>query len=388
VARETFGERTHRATPRRREEARREGQVARSVELSAALALLVALAALAAFGPGMLQRLGDLTRSLLSGTYSPVATPAAAYRSFRLVSVQVLVTLAPLLLSLLAIGVISNVLQVGFLFTSRPLSPRLSRLDPFQGFARVFGRRGLVELAKALVKVGVIGVIAYLTLSTDLESLLPSLGTDGGALLERVGGTTLKLGLRIGLALLALAALDYGYQRWEHERSIRMSQKEIEEEQKQQEGDPRVRARIRILQRLLSRRRMMAEVPQADVIVTNPVHVAVALKYDRRSMRAPVVVARGMRKLAEKIKKVAGEHSVPIVEDPPLARLLYKEAPLGRPIPVSLYRAVAQVLAHVWRLRERGPAAARGGRTGAGPASGGSANRGPSGGAAAPGAEG
>jgi flagellar biosynthetic protein FlhB len=367
VARETFGERTHRATPRRREEARREGQVARSVELSAALALLVALAALAAFGPGMLQRLGDLTRSLLSGTYSPVATPAAAYRSFRLVSVQVLVTLAPLLLSLLAIGVISNVLQVGFLFTSRPLSPRLSRLDPFQGFARVFGRRGLVELAKALV---------------------PSLGTDGGALLERVGGTTLKLGLRIGLALLALAALDYGYQRWEHERSIRMSQKEIEEEQKQQEGDPRVRARIRILQRLLSRRRMMAEVPQADVIVTNPVHVAVALKYDRRSMRAPVVVARGMRKLAEKIKKVAGEHSVPIVEDPPLARLLYKEAPLGRPIPVSLYRAVAQVLAHVWRLRERGPAAARGGRTGAGPASGGSANRGPSGGAAAPGAEG
>jgi flagellar biosynthetic protein FlhB len=163
----------------------------------------------------------------------------------------------------------------------------------------------------------------------------------------------------VGLALLALAALDYGYQRWEHEQSIRMSRKEIEEEHRQMEGDPHIKARVRGLQRQLSRNRMIASVAKADVVITNPVHVAVALQYDRATMAAPIVVARGLRKVAERIKEEARKHDVPIVEDPPLARLLFKESKLGAAVPVSVYRAVAQVLAHVWRLREARREAAR-----------------------------
>lgn len=351
MARESFGERIHPATQKRRDEARQEGQVARSQEVGTALTVLAAIAALAVFGPALLTRLGDLTRALLGGGALPVDTPGGAYQAFRQLSVETLGLLAPIVLVLAVVGTFSQVAQVGFLFTTRPLGPRWDALDPVQGFARRFGRRGWVELFKTLFKVTVIGLTAFVTVKADLEDLVPLLGADGGALVERIGLFTLHLGLRVGLALLLLAALDYGYQRWEWEQSLRMSQKELEDELKQSEGDPRVKSRIRILQRQMSRNRMIAAVADADVVVTNPVHVAVALKYDRGRMDAPVVVARGLRKMAERIKAEAKKHNVPILEDPPLARLLYKETEVGQAIPVSLYKAVAQILAHVWRLK-------------------------------------
>lgn len=353
MARETYQEPTERATPKRREEARQEGKVARSGELVSALVLLAGVLALSSLGGAMLRNLTQLIQAGLAGLSSHSLSAGSVISLFQRLSVEMLFLLLPLLLTLVAVGLTSNILQVGFLLTLRPLNPRWSVLNPFEGLRRMFSLRSLTELLKAVLKVALIAGVAYLTVSSDLRQIVPLEGATGGALLTRVGAATVRLGLRVGFALLLLAVLDYGYQRWEYERSLRMSRQEIEEEQKQTEGDPRVKTRIRILQRLLARRRMMQEVPKADVVIVNPTHVAVALRYERARMAAPVVVARGLRKLAEKIKAVAQEHSIPIVEDPPLARLLYKEARLGQPIPVSLYKAVAQVLAHVWRLQRR-----------------------------------
>jgi flagellar biosynthesis protein FlhB len=353
VARETFGEPTERATPKRREEARREGKVARSAELTGALVLLAGVTALSSLGGRMLQKLAELTRAEFLSLGSTAQTPAAVCALFQRVSIQVLFVLLPFLAVLTAVGLTSNFLQVGFFVSGKPLLPRWSVLNPAEGFKRIFSLRSLTELVKAIAKITIIGSVAWVTVKGDLQHLVPLEGAGAGILLQRIGAATVRLGLRVGFALLALAILDYGYQRWEYERSIRMSKQEVEEEQKQTEGDPHVKARIRLLQRTMARKRMMADVQTADLVVTNPTHLAVALKYDRSKMSAPVVVAKGMRKMAEKIKEVAREHHVPMVEDPPLARLLYKESKLGQPIPVSLYRAVAQVLAHVWRLRQR-----------------------------------
>ncbi|MCA9729071.1 MAG: EscU/YscU/HrcU family type III secretion system export apparatus switch protein, partial [Candidatus Eisenbacteria bacterium] len=247
MANEAFGDRTHSATPRRREEARRQGQVARSPELSSALILIAAMIALAGLGPTFLGRLAKLQRVLLDGSWIRIESPESAFFTFQKLSSESLLILAPIVLILLAVGVLSNVAQVGVLFTTQTLAPRWSVLDPIQGFGRKFGRRGLVELAKALLKLTIILGVAYLTVSSALDDIVPLLGVDGGTLLTRVGKITVQLGLRVGLALLALAAFDYGYQRWEYEESIKMSRQEIEEEQRQMEGDPQVKARVRVL---------------------------------------------------------------------------------------------------------------------------------------------
>jgi flagellar biosynthesis protein FlhB len=353
LARETFGEHTERATPKRREEARREGKVARSGELTSALVLLAGVGALAAFSGAMVRGLADLTRGLLTAMSTPAETQGSIYTIFTHLTLQMTRILLPFVLAVAAVGLAANVGQVGFMISTGPLNPRWAMINPVEGFKRILSLRSLTELLKAVLKVAIIGSIAYATVSSDLARLVPLQGAEGGAVLTQIGGATVRLGLRVGFALLALAILDYGYQRWEYERSLRMSRQEITEEQKQTEGDPQIKARIRLLQRLTARRRMMQDVAKATVVVTNPTHYAVALKYDRAQMLAPVVVARGMRKLAERIKEAARANRVPIVEDPPLARLLYKEGKLGKPIPVALYRAVAQVLAHVWRLRQR-----------------------------------
>jgi flagellar biosynthesis protein FlhB len=353
LARETFGELTERATPKRREEARREGKVARSSELTSALVLLAGVGALSFLSGSMLHGLADLTRGLLAEMGTPAENEGTIYAIFTRLSLQMTRLLLPFLLSVSMIGIAANVGQVGFMITGGPLNLRWSVINPVEGFRRILSLRSLTELLKTMLKVFIIGSIAYATVSSDLARLAPLQGADAGKVLSLIGAATIRLGLRVGFALLSLAVLDYGYQRWEYERSLRMSRQEVIEEQKQTDGDPRVRARIRLLQRLGARRRMMQDVAKADVVVTNPTHVAVALKYDRSKMAAPVVVARGIRKLAEKIKETARQNHIPIVEDPPLARLLYKETKVGSAIPVSLYRAVAQVLAHVWRLRQR-----------------------------------
>lgn len=344
---------TEAPTPRRREEVRRRGQVARSAELTTVAAVFAALAMLRISGEGMLAQMAAIMR----GTYqdlSPVElTPDEVHtRSLSLLA-SVLVLLAPLLLAILAAGVLANLLQVGVLWTTEPLKPRLERLDPLAGLRRLLSGRGAVEMSKALAKVCLVGAMAYLALRDRWPELALLVGSDLRVAVDVLASVAFDLVARVAAALLVLAALDYLYQRRSFEASIRMTRRELLEELRQNEGDPYLRHRLRQQQRQLSKHRMLAAVPRATVVVTNPTHLAVALRYDPDRTPAPVVVAKGARLMAEQIKRAARQHDVPVVENPPLAQALYKAVEVGMAIPVALYQAVAEVLAFVYRLKGR-----------------------------------
>lgn len=344
-------EKTEPATPKRREEARRKGQVARTAELGTAVVLLAGFGVLSMWIPDAAGKLMDLLTQFLGGSVRLEPDVGAVQALFINLVLSAAVIVAPVMAVALLVGLASQLAQVGFLFTAEPLTPKLERINPLQGFKRLVSRRALVNLLKSLAKIAIVGYIAYSEVRKALD-MLPMLTTvplrDAVAL---VGGIVLRTGLYIGLALLVVAALDYLFQRLEHERSLRMARQEVKEELKQTEGDPQLRARIRRRQRELASRRMMQEVPTADVIITNPVHLAVALKYDQSVMEAPIVVAKGAGIVARRIKEVAEEHGVPIVENVWLARSLYDGVELGQAIPVDLYQAVADVLAFVYRMR-------------------------------------
>lgn len=358
MAESTFQERTEPATPKRRHEARLEGKVARSQEINSALVLLAGLGLLSLAGPFMLERLATLTRHLLAESGSVELRPELLPGYFAGGVPQVLMILAPVALAILVVGLAANLAQVGFVASWKPLAPRFDNLSPTRGFSRIFSKQSFVELLKSILKVALVGGIAWMTLKPEIPRLASLVGESPLPLFGYAATLTLKLGLRVAVALLFLAVADYAFQRWEFEKSIMMSPKELEDEMRQTEGDPRVRARVRSIQRELARRRMMAQVPEADVVVTNPTHLAVALRYDRETMKAPKVVAKGARLLAERIKSVAREHGIPVVEDRPLARLLFK-VEIDREIPVALFRAVAELLAYVYRLRQGVARAAR-----------------------------
>ena len=358
MADQQFQERTEPATPRRRRQAREEGKVARSQELGSAFVLLSAMGLLAVAGPFMLERMMELFQLLLAGSGQFELSGDLLYGYFSGGIAKVLLILAPLAGAVLVVGLLVNFAQVGFMLTWKPLAPKLDKLSPVRGFQRMFSKQSFAELAKSLLKVALVGGIAYFSLKGEIGRLASMIGTNPIPMFGYVAVVAVKLGLKIGIALLALALFDYAFQRWDYEKSIMMSHKEIEEESRQTEGDPRVRARQRSIQREAAARRMMNAVKTADVVVTNPVRFAVALKYDRETMKAPKVVAKGARKMAARIRDLATEHGVPIVEDPPLARLLYKQVEIDQEVPVALFRAVAELLAYVYRVKDRRPRAA------------------------------
>lgn len=256
------------------------------------------------------------------------------------------------------IAVLINFIQAGAVFSMDPLRPKWDRINPLQGFKRLFSPRSIVELAKSLIKLGIVGYILWGSLQneilpwTEKSGHMPALAIAGG-FWNILNGII----IRIISFLLVLAILDYIYQRWEYAKSLRMSKKEIRDEFKQMEGDPLIKNKIRQRQRQMAMRRMMQDVPKADVIITNPTHYAIALQYDASTMSAPKVLAKGEGFIAAKIREVAEENNVPIVENPPLARALFKAAEIGDSIPADLYQAVAEVLAFVYRLRRSRPKA-------------------------------
>lgn len=346
-------ERTEAPTGKRLEEARRKGQVARSPEIGTAFMILGAAGFLTWAGPGWGQSLADLFPALLARVQMAEWHPEAIHDyGLEVLGLFLRLVLPPILL-LAVLGIGANVLQVGFLFTTQTLELNWGKLNPIEGLKRLFARHVLAELLKAPLKLATIAGVAFVTLRPHVADLVTLTGRDPWAAVGTVTGVTLTLLWRIGAAYLVLALLDYSYQRWAHLRSLRMSREEVKEELRQTEGDPHVRARTKSLHRQYAMRRMMSQVPKADVVVTNPTHIAVALKYDRATMRAPQVVAKGARLIAEEIKKRAQTAGVPIVEHPPLAQALYKSVPLGGEIPASLYRAVAEVLAYVYMLSQR-----------------------------------
>lgn len=350
---ESFQERTEQATPRRREEARDQGQVARSNELSSVAILLAGLLTLSGLGAYMYRGLAQFTTQMLSDgfTIQLDLTNAPAY-IMDWAGRSALIS-APLIAVLAAVALLVNFAQVGPVFTAKPLAPKLNRISPLSGIKRLFSGHGLVELVKGLFKIAIIVHITYLTISSEAENYIRFLDLEVGQIFSLSGDMILVLGYRILMALLVLSVLDYAFQRWEFEKSLRMSRQEIKEEYKQQEGDPQVRARVRSLQREMARRRMMEDVPRADVVVTNPTHLAIALRYDPQQMAAPQVVAKGQRLMAEKIKEMARQAGVPLVEDKPLARALFKAVQVGETVPEDLFKAVAQVLAFVYQLKRK-----------------------------------
>lgn len=344
-------DRTERATPKRLREAREKGQLPRSRELTTALLVGTAVAVLMMAGAGIAAGAVQLMRHAfdfgVADLQSAADLPFRALRALR----EGLWLVAPVLLLGLAVALVAPLLLGGWNFSPSVLLPDFARTDPLAGLGRMFSGRTLVELLNGLLKVGVLGVIAVLTLWNSRQELLGLSSLSVGEGLSRVAASALYLVLMLSLGLLAIAALDVPYQLWKNRRELRMSKQEIREEFKQSEGRPEVKSRIRQAQQALSRRRMMQEVPKADVVVTNPTHYAVALRYSAGKMRAPRVVAKGADLIAQHIRELAREHRVPIVSAPPLARALYRSAELEQEIPTALYQAVAQVLTYVYQLR-------------------------------------
>lgn len=343
--------RSEKATPRRRQEAREKGQIARSVEVNSALVLLAALTAFRFAGPYMVDSVNQMavfTFQNMNATFGMenVSTMAVFYL------LQVFKIIAPVLGTVLLVGLLINYLQVGVLFTMKPLTPKFNNINPISGFEKLFSRRSAVEFLKSLLKLFLIGWIAYVGVKGALPRLVPTMDMPGVEPLKFVGSLTMKILDWILLALAALALLDYLYQRWEYEESLKMTKQEVRDDFKQSEGDPMIKARIRQIQREMARRRMFESIPRADVVITNPTHVAVALEY-KDGMSAPVVLAKGERVIAERIKEMARKHNIPVLENPPLARALLKQCPVGAPISPDLFEAVAEVLAFVYRMNKK-----------------------------------
>ena len=352
MAENTGQERTEKGTGKRRSEARKRGQVANSREIPATLILLAALGVFHFAGAQVFEQCAALVSGIFRNLHTIrlgtiTAVSALAADLFQ----TVILILLPFFVSFLVAGLVGNVAQIGFEIHGEALGLKFSKMNPIAGIKRIFSLRGLVELAKSVLKILFIGAIAGSVVSGYLKEFPALVRWDLGGLWSFTADVTFKIIFYVFLAMLVLSALDYLYQRWQYEESLKMTKQEVTDEHKQSEGDPKVKSRIRSLQRQTAYHRMMAEVPKADVVITNPTHLAIALRFASDEMPAPRVVAKGAGTIAERIRETAREHNVPIVENKPLAQTLFKMTELGDYIPVELYRAVAEVLAYVYRLK-------------------------------------
>jgi flagellar biosynthetic protein FlhB len=346
------GERSEEATPQRREDYRKRGQVAQTKELSSVLLLFSAVLLIWLMSRFIFQQIWEIFNQAYGESLVAMVRGGNYKQITSFVFGKLVLILAPVLGLFWVIGFVSTVAQVGFLYNEEALQIRWDRLDPVQGLARMFSLRNGVEGIKAILKLGLILTISYLLLRNQLEILPRLMSFSIAQTLQFLGVLTTRLLVGVGLFMLALAASDYFYQRWDLEKEMRMTKQEVKEEVKSREGDPMIKARIKRIQRDVASRRMMEEVPKADVIVTNPTHIAVALKYDG-TMVSPRVIAKGADLIAEKIKALAREHGIPCVENVPLARAMFKTLKIGQSIPRELYTAVAEVLSYVYKLKRR-----------------------------------
>jgi flagellar biosynthetic protein FlhB len=346
---------TEPATPKRKEDARKKGQIAISRDLSTAVILLSGIGLLAAMLPVGLQKMTEMTRQGLTLSF-----PVAFYKAMSIEQVYEVVIHAgltvvmlslPVVLGILVMGSGASLLQSGLLWRADAIQLDATRISPIKGLSRLFSLRSVIELVKGLLKIAIVTGVGLWVARYDVLQIPGLVGFDMGNVLAVTGRLSLKVGLAVAGAIAVLAGFDYAYQRFEWERSLRMSKEEVKEEHKSAEGDPLIKGRVRTLQRELTRKRMMADVKTADVVVTNPTHLAVALKYDTTTMGAPVVVAKGAGFVAERIRELARHHGVPVVEQKFVARTLFKLVEVGKEIPNELYRAVAEILAFVYRAR-------------------------------------
>ncbi|MDD2999102.1 MAG: flagellar biosynthesis protein FlhB [Candidatus Riflebacteria bacterium] len=351
------GEKTEPATEKRRQEAANRGNVAKSQDLTSVVVLLTGFTMLRFYGPELYGMCGDYMRYTLSHAISSDLTLPDTLILLNQFILLLLKMMAPFLFAILVSATASNILQTGFLFRFEPLIPDLDRLNPVSGIQNIFSWKLVAELIKSILKILIVSYVPYSTMREQLPMVLRFVQLDPVPAVIILLKLIFSMSVKIILILLALSLADWAFQKWRHEENIKMSKDEIKEEYKQREGDPRVKQKIREKQRQASSRRMMDEVPKATVVVTNPTHIACALKYDPDNDNAPTLVAMGAGLIAQKIKEIAKENNVPIIENKPLARQLYKMLQVGDEIPSDLYAAVVEILAQVYRMKNRAASA-------------------------------
>jgi len=350
---ESSGDKSEEPTPHRLREARKKGQIAKSKEITVAIVLLLSYSMLKYFGARIWINLTETVTVIL------LLIPEAKNFSLSLAAYVLILALRALgtvLLPIFAVvftaTFIAEALQTGFVFSADPLSPKFDKLNPLQGLKKMFGMQGLVELVKSLIKILIVFYISWYAIKDDLPFIIILIQTHPWNIIALGGGLAYKIAIRVGIFYIAVAILDYFYKRWEYIKNLKMTKQEVKEEYKRLEGDPLVKQRIRDMQRQTAQQRMMGSVPQADVVVTNPTHIAVALKYKPGEMIAPLLLAKGERKVAEEIRRIAEAHEISIVENEPLARSIFRTTRVNQEIPAELYKAVAETLAYVYKIKK------------------------------------
>ena len=344
-------DKTEEPTAKKRADAKKKGQVGRSTDMSAAFVLLMGFLTLRIFWEYIYQKIYAYTAYVFSHLNQPVDTENII-RIFIGIIELLAQTALPIMMAIMFMGLAVNMYQVGLNFNTEAIGFKLDKLNPINGFGRIFSKRSLMELLKSLMKIAIIGFFLYDFLTDHLMEMPQFIYFDLPTSLAQIADIIFKMAFEVVGVIMIVGFIDYAYQKWQTTQDLKMSKQEVKDEAKQSEGDPQIKGKIKQKQRQMAMARMMQEVPKADVIVTNPTHFAVALKYDK-SMVAPLVVAKGQDLVARRIKELARENNVPIVENKPLARALYASVDVGGSVPAELYQAVAEVLAYVYRLRNR-----------------------------------
>lgn len=354
-----MADKTEAPTPRRLEEARQEGRVARSIELNSAAVLLLGPYLLLGPGKSIFQWVKTYLVESITSISAKELTGLAVREMLLQIASGILPKLAVFLFTVLLVGATITLVQTKFLWSSKGTKFNFNKINPLEGFKRIFSGQGLIELAKALLKLGVVGWVAFSFLKGKVDQLQWLGNVDLRSGIQSLTDLGTALTVRVGTVYLILAIADYVYQRYKFMKSMKMSKEEIKEDFKRSEGDPFMRGRIRSQQRALARNRMMSNVPKATVVITNPTHLAIAIEYNGANMSAPKVLAKGANLMAQRIIDIAREHNIPIVQNIPLARTIFKTVEVEQQIPPDLYIAVAEVLAYIYRLKGRQPRPAK-----------------------------
>jgi flagellar biosynthetic protein FlhB len=351
------GEKTEKATPKKRQKARDEGQVAKSQEASTAAMLIVGFFALSILAGGILKGIRDMF------TFNGFLFSPDMVDTFNHVDIarhiawglgQIILISLPMFIVTIVVGVAINFLQVGWNPTAKPMKPKFSKMNPLKGFKRIFSMQSLVNFVKSMLKLLAVGAVVYFILFKEIDTIPRMLDMEFIEVIAYISSLIVTLGLSVGILYIFIALFDFAYTKWKHEKDIKMTKHEVKEEWKQAEGNPQVKQKIRQKMREVSMRRMMQNVPNADVIITNPTHYAVALKYDMMGFGgAPVLVGKGVDFMAKRIKQAGLENNIPIIENPPLARAIYADVDIDQEIPEELYVAVAEIMAYVFKLKDR-----------------------------------
>jgi flagellar biosynthetic protein FlhB len=346
-------EKTEKPTGKRLTEARNRGQVAVSREATTLVVLFASVALSIVTYKEIFRHFQEMVWEIWGSGFEVGSHSILDGKLLMDVGLHITMMMGPFIFGLLVVGVIVNLVQLkGLTFAAEAIKPSLDKLNFVKGLARFFSLRSLTQLLKNVCELGVICFAVYKVIESN-DALLPLLvDQDVASIMKAIGVLSLKVTVIVCLSMLPICAFDFYYQRWQHQKDLRMTKQEVKEENKQSEGDPKVKSKIRSIQMTLARKRMMADVPKADVVITNPTHFAVALEY-KAGMEAPKVLAKGMNRIAKNVIKKAREHGVPVVQNPPLARALYKQANVGDTIPTTLYKAVAKVLAYIYQQRGR-----------------------------------